>query len=119
MKLYDTVKITNKRYNGKEGLITKIFPAGELADKTMIPLAPNDIEVLIHYYSCPEAHPRINAPAVQSAIDKFIEDGIFIENNCDVIRITDKGKAFVKMLCETPYPINIWTDPRTINEEIK
>lgn len=35
MKLYDTVKITNKRYNGKEGLITKIFPAGELADKTI------------------------------------------------------------------------------------
>jgi hypothetical protein len=33
MKLYNTVKVINKRYNGEKGLISKIFPAGELADK--------------------------------------------------------------------------------------
>ena len=33
MKLYNTVRLINKRYNGEEGYISKIFPAGELADK--------------------------------------------------------------------------------------
>lgn len=33
MKLYDTVIVTNKRYKGMKGYISKIFPAGELAEK--------------------------------------------------------------------------------------
>lgn len=35
MKLYNTVRLINKRYNGEEGYISKIFPAGELAEKTI------------------------------------------------------------------------------------
>lgn len=35
MKLYKTVKVVHPKYIGKEGMIEKIFPAGELTDKVI------------------------------------------------------------------------------------
>jgi hypothetical protein len=83
----------------------------------MIPLTPNDIDVLLHYYVSPEPHPRHNSPAVQSTVDTFIEDGILEEVNNEhhvtyKIRTTDRGRKFVEMICETPYPEKRWIDPR-------
>jgi hypothetical protein len=29
-----------------------------------------------------------------------------------ILALTEKGKAFVEMILNTPYPIQSWTDPR-------
>ena len=90
----------------------------------MTQLTPNDINVLLHYHTCPDSHPRISAPAIQSAVYKFIEDGILEEFNNEhhvnyKIRTTDRGRKFVDMLCETPYPEKRWIDPREIKEDTR
>jgi len=36
-------------------------------------LTPCEIEVLLHCYSCGVIHPRIHAPAIQQAINKFFD----------------------------------------------
>lgn len=82
-------------------------------------LTPNEINVLLHYHVCPEQHPRANSPAVVDATQKFLIDGIFDSTGSGRITTTDKGKAFVQMLCETPYPKLVWVDPRNITEDIK
>jgi len=74
-------------------------------------MTPNDLEILIHYYVSNEPHPRLNAPAVQHSIEKFVLDGIFklyvIGNKT---RITEKGKAWLKTILSVPYPQKVWVD---------
>ena len=79
----------------------------------MTPLA---IEVLLHSYYSPEPHPRRDAPAVREIIDSFLM--------MDVIKpipswgegaytTTNKGRAWVQMICSTPLPVEAWIDPVT------
>jgi len=46
----------------------------------MFKLTPSDIEVLLHFYMFPEAHPRWKAPAVVSAIHYFIGEKMLEED---------------------------------------
>jgi len=73
---------------------------------------PNNIEILIHYYTCPEPHPRFDSPAVKGAINRFIEDHIFELDHTkpSTIRVSPKGKAWIKMILLTPYPKRAWID---------
>lgn len=80
-------------------------------------MSPNDIEVLMHCHCSPDPLPRRDAPAVRDAVSRMMRDGI-IELNPDVPQppsflphtsvatyaTTKKGAAFVKLLCDTPYP---------------
>ena len=66
-------------------------------------LTCSDLEVLLHYHVATVEHPRIDAPAVKRAINKFLTDGIFQRIDGD-ISTTARGTAFIKMLKETPYP---------------
>lgn len=80
---------------------------------------PNDLTVLIHYHVSPEIHPRHDAPAVQESINEYTIDGILErdENGCH--RTTEKGRAYVKLLCSIPYPEMEYVNPLTkeiINE---
>lgn len=75
-------------------------------------MTPNDIEVLIHCHTTPTAHPRADAPAVENSIIWMLRDELIKpERDIDgVYATTQRGKALVKMLCETPLPV--WKDPR-------
>ena len=75
-------------------------------------MTPNDLDVLIHYATLLGPHPRVEAPAVQDAITRFIEDGIMID-----YKITEKGNAWLRLILSTPYPVNQWCDPRTLEKE--
>jgi len=90
-------------------------------------LTPNDLEILIHYYVYRSPHPRIETPAAIEAIDRFVSSGILIKKeSCWVAAgaprytywVTEKGKVWMSMILNTPYPKTIWIDPRT-NEEVK
>jgi len=76
---------------------------------------PNDIEILIHYAVCPEQHPRFEAGAVQETIRRFLGEGIFVKIG-ERIKVTTKGRVWIKMILDTPYPEQVWMDYR--NKEI-
>lgn len=76
-------------------------------------MSPNDIEVLIHCYGTREPHPRLTAPAVRDALDRFmVADLIKIEGD-SIYSTTEGGRLLVEMLCATPWPEHRWIDPRT------
>lgn len=84
-------------------------------------MTPNDINILLHFYTTPEPLPRKNAIAVQEAVLSFIQRGILVwevESANEApgqYRVTQKGEKLVRMLCDTPDPVQVWLDPREVN----
>ncbi len=74
-------------------------------------LTPNDLEILIHCHVSPTLHPNINAPAVRETIDRFVKDGI-IESSYEggYYNTTEKGKAWLTIILQTPHPREAWVD---------
>jgi len=75
------------------------------------PLSPSDIEVLIWCHCRPAPHERITAPAVQDGIRMWIEAGMVEPaDDCPkgTFRTTDKGRAMIQALCNTPEPRCAW-----------
>lgn len=77
-------------------------------------MTPNDIEVLIHCHISPSPHPRIGMSAVAGAIKMLKHNGL-IRNESgmdDMVcwRTTERGKAFLQVLCDTPLPTQAWVD---------
>ena len=59
----------------------------------------------------------MHAPAVRNAIRYFLNSGVFEETDEEfVYNTTEKGRKFVEMICDTPFPIRMYIDPR-IDEE--
>lgn len=77
--------------------------------------SPNDIEVMIHCYGTRSVHPRIDAPAVQSAIERFLAAGLPIQTDeSGIFEATDGGKLFVEALCAVPWPERRWVLPQVV-----
>jgi hypothetical protein len=72
-------------------------------------MTPNDIEVLIHCHVSPSPHPRANAPAVQGALEWLREAGLIIKG-AEYFGTTERGRALVQVLCDTPFPAQAWVD---------
>lgn len=70
--------------------------------------SPSDIEVLLHHHYSPDPHPRRDAPAVKDAIIRFRNDGIFTDQIHP--ELTKKGKAWLNMILNTPYPRQVYVD---------
>jgi hypothetical protein len=84
-----------------------------LPKKGELKMTPNDIEVLLHCHCSLEPHPRNHAPAVEAALGMFIRQGIIeCGSKKDTFNVTERGAVLVQMLCDTPFPITNWTDPR-------
>jgi hypothetical protein len=77
-------------------------------------MTPNHIEIFIHYFVSPSdvAHPRRGSPAVFEAIWDLRNAGILdpIDEDLDMYRVTDKGRAWMAMLLGTPMPQLVWVD---------
>lgn len=74
-------------------------------------MSPNEIAVLLHCYTTPEVHPRIDAPAVIHAISMFLGCELISQpDGFDWYVTTDKGRALVKVLCNVKFPTQVWTD---------
>lgn len=75
---------------------------------------PSDIEVILHMHVSAYPHPRMDAPAVKDAIERFLLAGV-IEHYRDspvLFRTTPKGVKWVEMITKTPFPEQVWADPR-------
>lgn len=71
-------------------------------------MTPNEIDVLLHYHTSPEAHPRASAPAVKHAIATLLSWGLLTTERAGDVRFyctTSKGRAHVKQLCDLKTPI--------------
>lgn len=80
-------------------------------------MTPNDIDVLLHYYTSSGPHPRLSAPAVLGAVEAFCGTGILepVPDNSIVglYKTTERGNALVEAICRTPLPKAAFIDPRT------
>lgn len=70
--------------------------------------SPLEIEVLLHYYYSPDPHPKHNTEVVSNIIHKFRNDGIFTVQVQP--QLTDKGKAWLTIILNTPYPKQAFVD---------
>lgn len=73
-------------------------------------MTPLEIEVLLHCYTCPAPHPRIEAPEVVRTIKTFESIGIIEKTWGDCYHTTERGKAMVRLLCSIPFPKQQWVD---------
>ena len=73
-------------------------------------MTPNDIEVLLHYHTSQTPHPREDAPAVKEATKRFVCMGLIELVDGKHYITTDRGDAFIKVLCGTPLPTQAWID---------
>lgn len=72
---------------------------------------PGFIKLLLHYHTTAEQ--PVSSIVHTEWTNQMIEDGL-IETRVDKksYATTDKGSAYVDLLCSTPYPVNRWVDPR-------
>lgn len=94
-------------------------PVTLMNDKSMINFSPCNIEVLLHCYCSPEAHPREDAPAVKLSyrlLEKcgLIEGQVFkVDDDVSTrnkYKTTERGRAHVKQLCTLPLPSSAWVN---------
>ena len=83
-------------------------------------MSPLELMVLLHYRGHTDDFRGgdFSAPAVRDAIERFRDDYKLLEptESMDVYhdphyRLTARGHAFVKALCSTPLPVQVWVMP--------
>jgi hypothetical protein len=76
----------------------------------MTPLA---IEMILHFHITREPYPNSHCGPQQEILKEFLDRGL-IEFPLDIgqYRTTEKGAAWVEMICATPYPVIRFVDPR-------
>lgn len=72
--------------------------------------SPNNIEVLLHYHTTPEPHPRIDAPAVKEATEMLLRVECIKPSMPGRFNTTPKGKAWVEALCNVELPQEAYVD---------
>jgi hypothetical protein len=75
-------------------------------------VSPGLIEIVLHYHCCPEPHPRADAPYVLDSTAELLTAGLIERDARGIMRTTERGSAWVEMLCATPLPEHRWVDPR-------
>jgi hypothetical protein len=75
-------------------------------------MTPNDIEIILHYYTTQEPHPRKDAFAVVESTQNFINNKILEHsfNNESGYEVTPKGEAYIKLLLSIPFPEEVFLD---------
>ena len=83
-------------------------------------ITPLHIEIMIQALCSPSVEPEESEAACCFRLEMETEGLIISERNEErrvlLWRATDKGKAWLDMLCKTPMPIASWSDPRTAQE---
>lgn len=74
-------------------------------------LSPLKVKVLLHAHCSLDPIENRHAPAVEEAIDYLVgEDAIKLTNQPGGMVTTDKGRAWVACICNTPPPTLAWAD---------
>lgn len=71
------------------------------------------IEVILHCYYSPRPVPNYETRVVKETVSKFLDAGLIQSSDeFGVYIVTPRGRAWVEMLLDTPYPTCQWVDPR-------
>lgn len=75
---------------------------------------PLHMEILFHYWvHGQEPFPR-RSQVIQDYTDELKADGILRPfPGCEYLGVSEKGRRWIYMILETPYPVEQWVDPRT------
>lgn len=78
-------------------------------------LSPVAVEVLLHYYYCPNEHEKMDASAYKDAATFFLKVGAFRRATLDDMqdgsfRTTPLGNAWVEAILRTPLPSMVFAD---------
>jgi len=80
-------------------------------------MTPNDLDILIHFATTRAPHPRMDSPAAQSSIEQFAAEGVITfdsdripSNGESSYLITNKGRAWLVRILQTPCPRQVWVD---------
>lgn len=82
--------------------------------------SPLDIEVMMYCYARGDQHPRYGNESVDDSHNRLLcyhlieMDKSKGENG---YKATDKGLAWVGFLCNTPFPVKAYIDPRSTDGE--
>ena len=78
-------------------------------------MTPLHIDILLHYYTRPGDYRDgdFSAPAVKEYVGWLAGNDLISSAHCKVEKyeITDRGRALVDAICDTPLPINKWVVP--------
>ena len=84
-------------------------------------MTPYEIDLILWHHVCREPWPKSDAPIFQGTIDALVDARILepmpMASGRHTYATTDRGKRFVEMLCETPFPEQRWIDPREENRK--
>lgn len=75
-------------------------------------LTANHLEVIFHYYISPEPHPRKHVSVIQEIQQFYVKQEILEPDDTGRLFVTNRGKAWIDMLLSTPFPVQVWVDPR-------
>lgn len=79
-------------------------------------MSPLFIKMLLHFSSSPAPWGEPSQAAAE-CVSNMVQDGLVIvlkgAHDPWPCQITERGKALVQMLCDTPFPEQRWFDPRT------
>lgn len=77
-------------------------------------LTPLTILMAIHLVTRGDGlagYPNVDRPPQKEVIAWFFVHGIIDREDLQG-RATDKAKAWVDLICQTPMPVQLWVDPR-------
>jgi len=77
--------------------------------------SPLNIELLLWFNTRSIPYPMQSSPAAQEGIIALVDSGIIAwevrsTTDASTYKTTEKGRAWVAMLCELPPPIQAWVD---------
>lgn len=75
-------------------------------------MTPLQIQMLLHFH-CVAAPFEPWGPAHSEALEWFISEGVVdVMDGLDRPRLTARGEAYVKFLCDMPFPVAQWVLPK-------
>ena len=83
-------------------------------------ICPVGIEIIMHCHYSTSPDPMRGTQIYEDCIEEYKKNGLIKwRDDWDTWITTEKGRAWVELICSTPYPVPTtkWLDPRT-NESI-
>ena len=75
-------------------------------------MTPYELELVLHFHCSKSEFARADAAGYRGTVDSLIDIGIVAyADDAGVGELTDKGRAYVKLLCSMPIPVQGWSIP--------
>jgi hypothetical protein len=73
---------------------------------------PNNLDILMHFYTSGSPHPRRDAPAVKEGIDYLMRTGMLQSTTeADVWAVTEKALVYIDYIMKVSFPTQSWKMP--------